>query len=239
MQRTDFLGAVTAFGGALSGFGKRLEATVAVTTMPADLRAELRRTQRIVAYAMTESAAIIDFAGPWEVFGDAAVPGETDPFVQIMVGETMAPIEANSLMVLAPHYTFANAPRPDIIVVGAQRGSPGLIPWLQREAPRAQLVMSVCTGAFKVARAGLFDGKRATTHHDFYDAFAKEFPKVTLERGPRFVDQGQVCSAGGLTSGIDLALHVVERFHGRAQADHVAAYMEFTRTARPAPERTV
>jgi transcriptional regulator GlxA family with amidase domain len=60
---------------------------------------------------------------------------------------------------------------------------------------------------------------------------------VRLVRGPRFVDEGRVVSAGGLTSGIDLALHVVERFYGRQHADNVAAYMEFTRTARPAAER--
>jgi transcriptional regulator GlxA family with amidase domain len=97
--------------------------------------------------------------------------------------------------------------------------------------------MSVCTGAFNVAQAGLFDGKSATTHHDFYDTFEQLFPKVKLVRGPRFVDQGRVCSAGGLTSGINLALHVVERYHGTTVADTVAGYMEFARTERPAAEK--
>jgi transcriptional regulator GlxA family with amidase domain len=132
-----------------------------------------------------------------------------------------------------PRYTYANAPRPDIVVVGAQAGAPELVPWLQKQAQTAEVVMSVCTGAFKLAKAGLFDGKSATTHHDFYDAFEKQFPKVRLVRGQRFVDEGRVVSAGGLTSGIDLALHLVERMHGRPHADAVASYMEFVRTARP------
>lgn len=238
MQRPHFLGALTAFGAALTAGGGRPEPALAVTPTPANIRSLLKANQRIVAYAMSDMATVIDFAGPWEVFGIPNLPGsDVDAFVQVMVGETMGTIEGSSGMWLSPRYTFANAPRPDVIVVGAQHGSPGLIPWLQREAPHAELVMSVCTGAFKVAEAGLFDGKRATTHHDFYDKFEKAFPKVTLQRGPRFVDQGRVCSAGGLTSGINLALHVVERFHGAKVADRVARYMEFTRTERPAAER--
>lgn len=89
--------------------------------------------------------------------------------------------------------------------------------------------MSVCTGAFQLARVGLLDGLPATTHHDFWDAFEKEFPKVRLQRGPRFVDNGRVATAGGLTSGIDLALHVVGRYFGEETAARTAAYMEHRR----------
>jgi transcriptional regulator GlxA family with amidase domain len=90
--------------------------------------------------------------------------------------------------------------------------------------------MSVCTGAFQLARAGLLDGQRATTHHDFYDRFADEFPQVHLERGLRFVENRRIATAGGLTSGIDLALHTVERYFGRDVAQWTADYMEYTGT---------
>jgi transcriptional regulator GlxA family with amidase domain len=90
--------------------------------------------------------------------------------------------------------------------------------------------MSVCTGAFKLADAGLLDGKQATTHHDFWDGFATKFPKVQLQRGSRFVQSDEtIYTAGGLTSGIDLALHVVEKLYGREAADRTAAYMEYRR----------
>lgn len=188
--------------------------------------------RRNVAFAISDNANVMDMAGPWEVFQDAAVDGDGG-FSLYHVSETTAPVKATAGMTLVPAYAFADAPAPDVIVVGAQRGAPGLVPFLQAHAARA-VVLSVCTGAFKVAAAGLFDGKRATTHHDFYDRFAKEFPKVALVRGERVVDEGTVVSAGGLTSGIDGALHVVERFHGKAVADATSRYMEFVRTARPA-----
>ena len=92
--------------------------------------------------------------------------------------------------------------------------------------------MSICTGAFKLASAGLLDGKKATTHHDYMDAFAKKFPNVQLERGQRFVQSSDVIyTAAGLSSGIDLALHIVEKFYGREVADRTAAYMEYRRSS--------
>lgn len=204
-----------------------------------EVRAKLHPGQKLVAVVVTDSATVIDFAGPWEVFQDTPLPGNDNvsAFQLYLVGPATSPVEATAGMQLMPRYSFANAPRPDIVVVGAQRGAPELIPWLQKQAQTADVMMSVCTGAFKLAQAGLFDGKRATTHHDFYEPFEKQFPQVKLVRGPRFVDEGRVVSAGGLTSGINLALHLVERFHGKQHADIVAGYMEFQRTERPAAER--
>jgi transcriptional regulator GlxA family with amidase domain len=234
MQRPHFLGALATTALAPALF-RASETEAAVY----DLRAKLLPGQRIVAFVITEGATVIDFAGPWEVFQDASLPGRDDSaFLQYLVGPSIAPVEATAGMQLMPRYTFANAPRADVVVVGAQRGAPELIPWLQAQAKAGAVMMSVCTGAFKFAQAGLFDGKSATTHHDFYDSFEKRFPKVKLVRGPRFVDEGQVVSAGGLTSGMNLALHVVERFHGKRLADNVAAYMEFVRTDRPPGETT-
>jgi transcriptional regulator GlxA family with amidase domain len=87
--------------------------------------------------------------------------------------------------------------------------------------------MSVCTGAFQLGKAGLLEGLKATTHHEFWDDFAKQYPKVNLERGVRFVDNGHIATAGGLTSGIDLALHVVARYYGEEVAAATAKYMEY------------
>jgi YHS domain-containing protein len=87
--------------------------------------------------------------------------------------------------------------------------------------------MSVCTGAFLLAKTGLLSGKGATTHHNGYRSFAIEFPDVQLKRGVRFVEDGNLASAGGLSSGIDLALRVVERYFGRDVATKTAYYMEY------------
>jgi transcriptional regulator GlxA family with amidase domain len=188
-----------------------------------------------VAFVMTEGATMIDFAGPWEVFQDVMLPGASDdsaaPFELYTVGKAKSPVRISGGMTVVPEYTFADAPVPDVIVVGAQRGAPDLAPWLKKMRDKSQVVMSVCTGAFKLADAGLLDGKQATTHHDFFDTFAKRFPNVTLVRDKRFVQADSVVySAGGLTSGIDLALHIVSLYYGMETAERTAAYMEYTGT---------
>ena len=181
-----------------------------------------------VAVALTEGATVIDFAGPWEVFQDAGDPGKDAGFELFTVGDVTTPIRGSGGLQLVPDYSFAHAPQPHVIVVGAQRGSSALIAWLQSASPKTDLTMSVCTGAFQLAKAGLLKGKAATTHHDFCDRLAKNFPDVDVRRGLRFVESSpSLATAGGLSSGIDLALRVVERYYGRDSAARTAAYMEY------------
>jgi len=185
-----------------------------------------------VAFVITANANVIDFAGPWEVFQDVSVPelGSTPdaqrPFHLFTVSDSTAPVTMTAGLRVVPDYTFANAPAPAIVVVGAQRGAPGMVDWLKRTSAHAT-VMSVCTGVRWVAEAGLLDGKTATTHHDFYDRLQSMYPKVKMERGVRWVESTPtLLTAGGLTSGIDLALHVVASLYGDEAARRTAAYME-------------
>jgi transcriptional regulator GlxA family with amidase domain len=181
-----------------------------------------------VAVALTDGATVIDFAGPWEVFQDVSTSDRDQPFRLYTVGDGTRPIAGSAGLQLVPDYTWENAPPPKVIVVGAQRGGPGLQAWLRKASPQADLTMSVCTGAFQLARAGLLSGKPATTHHDFLDQLARQFPDIEVRRGLRFVEAGpRIASAGGLTSGIDLALRVVERYFGRPTAERTASYMEY------------
>ena len=180
-----------------------------------------------VAVAISEGVTVIDFAGPWEVFQDTATPGGDSAFALCTVSESTAPVTGSAGLKLVPDYTFATVPAPRVIVVPAQRGSDALRAWLRKASASADLTMSVCTGAFQLAKAGLLSGKSATTHHDFLDDLASRFPDVRVERGRRFVENGNLATAGGLTSGIDLALRVVERYYGRASAERTAAYMEY------------
>lgn len=185
-----------------------------------------------VAFVMTEGATMIDFAGPWEVFQDVHVEGtsmgHSMPFALYTVGETRQPIRTSGGMTVTPDHAFKDAPTPDIVVIGAQRGSPGLHAWVRDAHANNAVILSVCTGAFKVAQTGLLDGKSATTHHDFYERFAEQHPKVKLVRSKRFVKaDDRIYTAGGLTSGIDLALHVVELYFGRETARNTATYMEY------------
>ena len=123
-----------------------------------------------------------------------------------------------------------NAPTPHLVVVPALQGNAALHEWLRHVAPETDVTMSVCTGAFQLAEAGLLDGLTATTHHDFYDSFADKYPDVTLERDVRFVENPRISTAGGLTSGIDLALRVVARYFGTEVAEQTAYFMEYSGT---------
>jgi transcriptional regulator GlxA family with amidase domain len=196
-----------------------------------------------VAFVLGQNATMIDFTGPWEVFQDVMIRGNgkplhvhqemmddpnlNQPFQLYVVAASKAPVEVTGGMKIVPDYTFADAPKPNVIVIPAQHSTPEAIEWVRKTAPETDVTMSVCTGAFLLARTGLLDGGKATTHHWFQDDFEKEFKNVKLQRGVRFVENGKMSTAAGLTSGIDMALRVVERYYGRDIAVATAEYMEY------------
>jgi transcriptional regulator GlxA family with amidase domain len=187
-----------------------------------------------VAIVLTEDAVVIDFGGPYEAFRVAKVADasgkEVRPFKLYTVGDAKKPVRLSGGMTAIPDYTFDDAPTPRVVVVGAQKGSRKMSKWLEKVAAdkSTDVLMSVCTGAYQLADIGLLDGKPATTHHSYFDDFAQRFPKVQLQRGPRFVrSDAHILTSGGLTSGIDLALHVVELYYGPAISKKTAEYLEY------------
>jgi putative intracellular protease/amidase len=182
-----------------------------------------------VAFLVSEGAVIIDFCGPWEVFQDTNVPGRQDaPFRLYTVAETTAPIRASGGMTIVPDYALKDAPAPKVIVIPAQsKPSEAVLEWIRESTKNTDVTMSVCTGAFVLAKTGLLSGKAATTYHGAFRSFAAEFPDIQLRRGARYVEEGNLASAGGLSSGIDLALRVVERYFGREVAQKTAYDMEY------------
>ncbi len=181
-----------------------------------------------VAITLSSGATVIDFAGPWEVFQDAndGQSGFGKMFRLFTVGPSTQPIKATAGLTLVPDYSYDDAPEAKVIVVGAQTESPPLLEWLASRVDETDVLMSVCTGAFILGSAGLLDGRNATTHHDFYDMFANSFTRAVLHRDVRYTEDGGISTAGGLTSGIDLALRIVERYFGRPSAEATAIYME-------------
>jgi len=185
-----------------------------------------------VALVISEGVNVIDFSGPWGVFSSVMLGGGTDhsmhkmPFDLITVSDKTEIVTSGDLKIM-PNYTFANVPPVRVVVIPAQQGSEAMIDWLRKVTPSTDVTMSVCTGAFKLAKAGLLSGKAATTHHDFLDKLQKEYPDIQVKRGVRFVEGERISTAGGLTSGTDLALRVVERYFGREVAQTTATYMEY------------
>ncbi|HSS17742.1 MAG TPA: DJ-1/PfpI family protein [Candidatus Dormibacteraeota bacterium] len=182
-----------------------------------------------VAFLISEGAQVIDFTGPWEVFQDVMIPGRADhPFRLYTVSESTSPIHASGGMKIVPDYTFENAPAPKVIVIPAQsQPSEATLEWIRKSTRNTDVTMSVCTGAFVLAKTGLLSGKAATTYHGAFGRFAIEFPDIALKRGARFVENGNLATAGGLSSGIDLALRVVERYYGREVAQRTAYDLEY------------
>jgi transcriptional regulator GlxA family with amidase domain len=209
-------------------------ASVAVFAAGTGMQMLPRRERIRVAFMLGESANVIDTAGPWEVFQDVMVEGgsgHSHPFELFTVAPTEDLLRMTGGLKVKPDYTIENAPAPNVIVVPAHRSTDASRAWLRRASGETDVTMSVCTGAFQLARTGLLKGIPAATHHDFWDAFAKEFPDIELRRGLRFVDSGRIATAGGLTSGIDLALHIVQRYFGESAADATARYMEYSSEA--------
>src|SRR5215831_16432137 len=182
-----------------------------------------------VAFALSDGAVVIDFCGPWEVFESVRVIGRRDTAFQLYtVAETTQPITASSGMKIVPNFTFKSAPAPKVVVIPAQSGvNDAALEWIRQVTRHTDITMSVCTGAYVLARAGLLNGRSATTHHSSYADFAMQFPQVRMVRGARFVEAGNLATSGGLSSGIDLSLRVVERYFGRDVAAQTAYFMEY------------
>ena len=188
-----------------------------------------------VGFVIGPQLVAIDAFGPYAAFRAASMGADrmaTPLFEFDTIAPTMDPIDVDGMQ-LRPTHSFEDARQPNVIVVPNQQTSPETVAYVKRAAAHADVTMSVCTGAFIVAQAGLFDGRRATTHHLAYEQFAQSFPHVTLLRGPKYVEEPDVSSSGGETSGIDLALRVVERYYGAGVADQAAYIMEYRRSARP------
>lgn len=186
--------------------------------------------QVLAAFVLGKDAEVLDFCGPLEVFAGAVTKDDKPLFSPYMVASTKDPVTVGGGMKVLPAYAFANAPDPKVIVIPAMDMSgngPDMYDWIRTASKSTDVTMSVCNGAFVLAKTGLLSGKSATAHHGGYFRFAATYPDVKLKRGARFVDEGNLASAGGISSGIDLALHVVERYVGRDLTLDVASGMEY------------
>ena len=178
-----------------------------------------------VAILVFDGVEIVDYTGPYEMFGAAGCDVYT-------VAENQQPVTTAMGMVVVPKYSFADAPQPDVLVVpgGGVRGASESAPTLQyvKDATAGtQHTMSVCNGAFILAHAGLLDGLTATTTAGNIDRLAKEFPKTKVVRDQRVVDNGKIVTSGGLSAGIDGALHVIAKVMGEGTAQSVALSEEY------------
>lgn len=192
-------------------------------------------TRKKVVFLLFDDMELLDFAGPCEVFSvtnELRGPG----LLEIeTVSSTGGRVRTRNGIVIQPDGALPWALRADILVIPGGRGTRALvkdsqiIEWVRSVAEGAELVLSICTGSMVLAKAGLLDGLKATTHHTVFDEFEAMAPNTRLLRGARFVDNGKVITSAGISAGIDMSLHVIERLFGKEAADATAAYMEYRR----------
>jgi len=195
---------------------------------------------RKVAVLVFDGVELLDFAGPAEVFIVAAYGKAYEVYT---VADTKSSIRTMGGVTIQPAFSLDDAPQPDVLIVpggGMSTVSKRTLQWLRKAAGKAEVSMSVCMGAFLLARVGLLDGKEATTHHWGFDSLQSAAPRCKVVRDRRVVDSGKIVTTAGVSAGIDGALHIVERLDGREAARWIAdEWMEYPRLDPKRPEKQI
>jgi len=191
-----------------------------------------------VGILLFDNIEVLDFCGPFEVFSVTRLDEEKrreepSPFNVFLVAASKAPVVTTGGMKVLPDYDLDDCPAMHILVIPGGWGTrkemhnERLLGWIADRAGRVETLTSVCTGALLLGKAGLLDGKRATTHWRSLDWMQELFPKTTVEKQLHFVEDGTLLTSAGISAGIDMALRVVARYFGEAVARGTAKNMEY------------
>src|SRR5436305_9029158 len=172
---------------------------------------------RTLTLLLFDDVEVLDFCGPFEVFSVANRFTDPPAFNVLTVAERVGPVVTRGGLSVNPHRRLGDCPQPDVLLVPGGQGTrkemhnPALIEWIRQASGKAELVLSVCTGALLLAKASLLDGLEATTHHGAIDLLRQTAPKTTVHAGLRFVDTGRVVCSAGIAAGVGVSLSVVSR----------------------------
>jgi len=176
---------------------------------------------------------VLDFAGPFEVFSVTEV-NEEKPFTVYTVSENGEMITARNGLKVQPDYSIENLPLVDILIIPGGLGAREyeikneiVIKWIRQQMKEVKLMTSVCTGALLLAKAGLLEGLKATTHWASIEKFKNEFQNVEVIENVKFVDEGHIITSAGISAGINMAFHIVKNLLGMHVAEDTAKRMEY------------
>ncbi|MDJ0554148.1 MAG: DJ-1/PfpI family protein [Microcoleaceae cyanobacterium MO_207.B10] len=190
-------------------------------------------SKKKVAIFIFNDVEVLDFAGPFEVFSVTSELDKNQLFEVYTVAEELKSVTARNGLSINPSYEIADCPTPNILIIPGGFGTRELmnnslvIQWVQNCSRQAELVLSVCTGSLILAKAGLLVGLEATTHHLVIDDLRYLAPTTQVLENQRFVDNGQIITAAGISAGIDMCLYVVSILLGKEIAEKTAKYMEY------------
>lgn len=188
---------------------------------------------RNTAILLFKNVEVLDFAGPYEVFNVANAAFGEKLFNVYTVAEHKDILEAKNGLKVLPDYSIISCPPPDIIIVPGGDGrkvqmyNDTILHWIKEHFTKVELMLSVCTGSFILGNAGLLDGLSAATHHQSHTEFEMAFPNTTLVKNDKFVDNGKIITAAGVSSGINMSLYVIRKLFGEAIAEKTAEIVEY------------
>ncbi|MBP2654829.1 MAG: domain, InhA-type [Firmicutes bacterium] len=188
-----------------------------------------------VGILLFDEVEVLDFAGPFEVFSLTSFPDRQDkPFLVQTISQYGTVVKARNGLLVQPHYSFNNSPDFDILIIPGGYGAEEIeihnehvIQWIRSRKADTKLIVSVCTGAFLLAKAGLIDGKHATTHWLDIDRLEREFPAVKVVKNCKYVDEGSIITAAGISAGINVSLYIIKQLLGSEVAVATAKRMEY------------
>ncbi len=186
-----------------------------------------------VAILLFDEVEVLDFAGPYEVFAVTDELRGHDTFNVFTVADGAGTVRARNGLKVVPHFTLEQCPPPHVLIIPGGFGTrallrkPALLEWIRIRVRAAELTMSVCTGALVLAQLGLLEGLKATTHHECLGLLRELAPGAEVVENERFVDNGSILTAAGISAGIDCSLQVVRRLCGAEAATATARYMEY------------
>ncbi|HSR63500.1 MAG TPA: GlxA family transcriptional regulator [Gammaproteobacteria bacterium] len=192
-----------------------------------------RNEKRTIGIVIYPEAEVLDITGPHEVFSMAAAfqreQRSAGPYEIFLVARTLQPVKMSSGMKLLPDYRFDNCPVPPdtLIIPGAEAieqaiDDPPVLQWVEQQSGKVRRLVSICTGAFFLAKLGLLDGKRVTTHWGYCQLLQKTYPNVNVVPDAIYIRQGNIYTSAGITAGMDLALALVEEDTGKDIAMSIA-----------------
>ena len=193
---------------------------------------------RTIGIYIFDEVEVLDLGGPFEVFSTASrmkarlMPDAARPFDVFTIADAIRPIRARGGLMVHPSYELTNHPAIDVLivpggVVTAELERAPIIEWIKRTATKAELTASVCTGAFLLGKAGLLRGKTITTHWEDIEDFRAMFPGILVRDDRRWIDEGSIVTSAGISAGLDVSLHLVERLEGEELAVRTARQMDY------------
>jgi transcriptional regulator GlxA family with amidase domain len=191
--------------------------------------------RKTVAILVFDDVEVLDFAGPFEVFAVTDELRSHSEFNVVTVAPQPGTVRARNGLKIVPDHAIETCPQPHVLIIPGGFGTrallrnPVILEWIQNKSRKAEITMSVCTGALVLAKLGMLDGLKATTHHLVFDELRALAPRADIDPTSRFHDNGAVLTSAGISAGIDCSLHVVGRLLGDEAASETAKYMEYER----------